>query len=118
MQNNTQYVRSRVTYDNAKLDLENAEIQVKADVLNAYQNYQDAATNYKATSAQEDAAELSFNLESERYTLGVSDLVAYTQANQRYIQAKGDLAQATYTLLFQDILLQYSTGTLKLEDIP
>ncbi|QSE95874.1 TolC family protein [Fulvivirga lutea] len=118
MQNNTNYVRSRVNHDNAKLDYENAKVAVKADVLNAYQNYRDASVSYDASKAQLEAAELSFRLESERYQLGVSDLVAFTQANQRYVQAKGDMAQASYTLLFQDILLQYATGTLTVDDIP
>lgn len=118
MQNNTTFVRSRVTYDNAQLTYDNTEILVKSDVLNAYQSYKDAEANFEAAKAQLESAEISFNLESERYTLGVSDLVVYTQANQRYVQAKGDMAQASYTLLFQDILLQYATGTLKLEDIP
>jgi outer membrane protein len=118
MQNSTNFVRNRVNYDNAKLNLTNAEITVKSDVLNAYQNYKDATLNFEASKSQFNAAELSFNLEKERYDLGASDLVAYTQANQRYFQAKGDLAQATYTLLFQDILIQYATGALKVEDIP
>ncbi len=118
MQNNVNFVRSRVTYDNAKLTLENAEITVKADVINAYQNYKDATLNLEASKAQYDAAELSFKLEQERFQLGVSDFVAFTQANQRYVQARGDMAQATYTLLFQDILLQYATGTLSVDDIP
>ncbi len=118
MQNNSNYVQSRVSYDNAKLDLENRQIIVKSDVLNTHQNYRDASINFEVSKAQLDAAELSFNLEKERYTLGVSDFVAYSQANQRYVQAKGDMAQATYTLLFQDILLQYAVGTLNIEDIP
>lgn len=118
MQNNVTFVRSRVNYNNAQLNLENAEITVKADVLNAHQNYKDATLNYEASKAQLDAAKLSFDLEQERYQLGVSDFVSFSQANQTYIRAKGDFAQASYTLLFQDILLQYATGTLNEEDIP
>lgn len=117
MQNNVTFVRSRVNYDNARLNLENAEITVKADVLNAHQNYKDATLNYEASKAQLDAAKLSYDLEQERYQLGVSDFVAFSQANQAYVRAKGDFAQASYTLLFQDILLQYATGTLTVEDI-
>jgi outer membrane protein len=117
MRNNSNYVQSKVNHSNAQLDLANQEIIVKSDVLNAYQNYQDASVNFDASEAQLDAAQLSFNLELERYKLGISDFVASNQANQRFVQARGDLAQATYTLMFQDILLQYATGTLKIEDI-
>lgn len=114
----TNAVQSRVTYENAKLTKENTEFTVKADVLRAHQSYQDALSNYEATSAQLEAANVSYQLENERYTLGVSDLVQFTQANQALINAKADMARAQYTLLFQDILLQYAVGTLKLEDIP
>lgn len=118
MRNNSNYVQSKVNHSNAQLDLANQEIIVKSDVLNAHQSYRDAAVNFEASKAQLDAAELSFNLEQERYMLGISDFVASNQANQRFVQAKGDLAQATYTFMFQDILLQYATGTLRFEDIP
>ncbi len=111
-------VQSKVNYENAQLDVENTETVVESDVLRAYQSYQDAITNYQASKAQLEAAQLSFNLEEERYKLGISDLVQFTQANQSLVGAKADLAQSSYTLLFQDILLQYAVGTLKFEDIP
>lgn len=111
-------VQSKVNYENARLDVENRETIVESDVLRAYQSYQDAITNYQASKAQLEAAQLSFDLEEERYKLGISDLVQFTQANQSLVGAKADLAQSSYTLLFQDILLQYAVGTLKFEDIP
>jgi len=111
-------VQSKVNHKNAELDVENLENTVKSDVLRAYQNYQDAVQAYEASKAQLEAAKLSYNLEEERYNLGISDLVQFTQANQALIGAQADMAQSTYTLLFQNILLQYATGTLKVEDIP
>ncbi|MTI21568.1 TolC family protein [Fulvivirga sp. RKSG066] len=111
-------VQTRVNYENAKLDVENTETIVESDVLRAYQSYQDAITNYQASKSQLEAAQVSFNLEQERYKLGISDLVQFTQANQALVGAKADLAQSSYTLLFQDTLLQYAIGTLKFEDIP
>jgi len=111
-------VQSRVDYENAQLDVENIKIGVESDVLQAYQSYQDAISYYKASKVQLEAAEISFNLEEERYRLGISDLVQFTQANQALVRAQADLAQSTYTLLFQDILLQYAVGTLQYEDIP
>ena len=111
-------MQSKVQYENAKLNTANVEFVVKADVLRARQNYQDALINFEASKAQLEAAELSYSLENERYALGASDLIAYTQANQSLLSAKSDMAGARYTLLFQDILLQYAIGTLKTEDIP
>ncbi len=114
--NNT--VRNKILYENAKLESENAEFTVKSDVLRAHQNYRDARKNYEATSTQLKAARLSFELEGERFRLGVSDIVALTLANQNFVQAQGDFANASFTLMFQKLLINYAAGTLKFEDIP
>lgn len=110
-------VQSRVSYENSQLDVENMENTVKSEVLLAYQNFNDAVTAYKVTQTQLEAAELSYTLGAEQYELGISNLVEYTQANQDYVQAQADFASARYTLMFQELLLDYATGTLSFEDI-
>jgi outer membrane protein len=111
-------VRNKMAYQNARLTAENTELTVKSDVQRAYQNYYDARANYDATLAQLKAAELTFGLEQERYNLGITDIVSLTQANQNYTRAQADYASAKYTLLFQRILINYATGTLRFEDVP
>jgi outer membrane protein len=61
------------------------------------------------------AAELAFQLETERYNLGVTSFVDYANANRVYVQAKTDKAQAEYRLVFQKVVLEYAVGTLKTE---
>lgn len=110
--------RNKALYENSKLTRENAEITVKSDVLRAYQNYRDARTSFESASSQLRSAELSYQLEQERYRLGISDIVALTQANQNFTQAQSDFQSAKYTLMFQKLLINYAAGTLKFEDIP
>ncbi|MEQ8363568.1 MAG: TolC family protein [Cyclobacteriaceae bacterium] len=117
-QNRNATVANRVAYENSRLQTENTEILVKSDVLRAYQNYRDARSNYDAASAQLRAAQLSQELEQERYRLGISDIVALTVANQNSVQAQGDFVSARYTLMFQKLLIGYASGTLNFEDIP
>lgn len=117
LQNRQIHIRAKVDYENTKLNSERLKNQVQTEVITAYQGYEDALTNYEVTEAQLEAAQVSFDLEEERYELGNSDLILYTQANQRLTQAKGDYAQAKYTVLFQNILLQYAIGTLSFEDV-
>lgn len=105
-------------YENAKLQTENTEIVAKSEVLLAYRNLKDAESAFEAATAQLDAAEISNALERERYTLGISDIVALTQSNQALTQAQGDYESARYTLMFQKLLINYATGTLQYEDIP
>ena len=118
LQTRSTAVLNKMAYENSKLETENTQIIVKSDVLRAYQNYQDAKANFEATSAQLRAAEISYNLEKERYALGISDIVALTLATQNYTRAQSDFASSKYTLMFQRILIDYASGTLKFEDIP
>ncbi|UII24591.1 TolC family protein [Fulvivirga maritima] len=118
LQTRSNVVRSKIDYENAELDAKNTQLQVKSDVLLAYQNLNDALNAYLVSQSQLEAAEVSFELESERNRLGISDLVQYTQANQDYNKAQNDAAQARYTLMFQNLLLDYALGTLTFESIP
>jgi outer membrane protein len=117
-QNRANISRSKMQYENAKLQTENTQITVKSEVLLAYQNLQDAKAAYDAAAAQLAAAETSNALEKERYALGISDIVAITQSNQSLIRAQSDYENARYTLMFQNLLINYATGILKFEDIP
>lgn len=117
-QTRSQVVQNRMLLENAKLSKHNAEITVKADVLRAFQNYQDARTNFEASASQLKSAEVAYLLEKERYDLGISDIVTLSLSIQDYTSAQADYAGSKYTLMFQRILINYANGTLKFEDIP
>lgn len=109
---------SKVAYENAKIRHQNTEMTVKSDVLRAYQNFHDAKTSYEASAAQLRAAELTYQMELERYNLGISNIVQLSLVNQTYVRAQGDLQTALFTLMFQKLLISYAAGTLRFEDIP
>jgi outer membrane protein len=111
-------VRNKVLYKNAELQADNANLLMKSEVIQAVQNLTDAKSAYRAAQAQLQAAEISFSLEKERYNLGISDIVALTQATQAYTRAQADYASARYTLMFQQLSINYASGTLRFEDIP
>jgi outer membrane protein len=118
LQNKLSVVRSRVVHDNARISRENIEIQVKSDVIRAYNNYLDVLQGHEVSQAQFEAAQLAFDFEKERYNLGIINLVDYTVANRTFVEAETNFAQATFNLLFQKIALDFAVGTLKLEDRP
>ncbi|MEK6783203.1 MAG: TolC family protein [Bacteroidota bacterium] len=117
LQNRTAYVQQKVNYFNTQTLTKNAEIQVKTDVVRAYENFNLYKKTYTVSLEQLIAAEMAFELERERYNLGITNLVDFTQANRILVQAQTDRAQAEYRLLFQKILLDYAIGTLKPEDL-
>lgn len=117
-QNRAAVVRSRMLYENSKIETEGLENTVKSQVLLAHQNLQDARASYEVAGAQLKAAEISFNLETERYNLGVTDIVSLSQASQAYTRAQSDYESARLTLMFQQVMINYAVGTLRFEDIP
>jgi len=116
LQNRTNFVQQRVLYLNNQWTRKNVEVQVKTDVLRAYENMQLYARTFSVTIDQLKAADLAFQLETERYNLGVSSFVDYANANRVFVKAQTDKAQAEYRLMFQKVLVDYAVGTLKPED--
>lgn len=117
-QNRIVYAQSKVLYENNKLVTKGREVLVKGDVIRAYQNYQSVQKAYSASVTGLEASEVAYNLENERYILGITSFVDLANANRVFVQAQTDMAQAKYRFLFQKILLDYAVGTLKPEDIP
>jgi len=116
LQNRTNFVQQKVTYLNFVQTRKNAEVQVKTDVMKAYETLQLYSKWFEATLGQVRAAEMALELERERYTLGVTSFVDYANANRVFVQAATDRAQAEYKLLFQKVQVDYATGTLKADD--
>ena len=117
LQNRTTFVQQRVLYENSQLNTKNIEYQIKNDVLRAVRTYEGAKKALSISLTQLKAAEIAFELETQRYTLGVTNFVDFTNANRALIQAQTDKAQAEYRFVFQKILIDYSVGTLKPEDL-
>lgn len=109
-------VQQRVAYDNSMLAKKNLELQIKNDVLRAVRVYEGAKKAFTVTVDQLVSAEQAFNFETERFNLGVTNFVDYSNANKVFVQSQTDKAQAEYRLIFQKILLEYAVGTLKPEE--
>lgn len=111
-------VQNKALYENSKFTTNAREVQVKSEVVRTYENFSNVKAAYSAGVTGLDASKLAFELETERYNLGVTSFVDLANSNRTYVQAQTDLAQAKYRLLFQKILLDYAIGDLTLEDIP
>lgn len=109
-------VQQRVNFENSQLVTKSLEIQLKTDIQRARRNFEGAQKAYVVSQAQLKAAEEAYRLETERYNLGITNLVEYSTANRAFVQAQTNFAQAEYRMLFQKIQLEYALGTLKIED--
>jgi outer membrane protein len=116
-QSRSTYVQQKKLYDNAQLTRKNVEYQIQNDVIRTVRNYEGAKKQYLIAVDQLKAAEVAFELERERFNLGVTNFVDFVNANRTFVQAEADKARAEYNLVFQRILIEYAVGTLKAEDL-
>ncbi len=116
LQNRTLMEQQKALYRNAQVTKQNLEFQIRNDVVRAVRTYEGAKKAYSVTTYGLTAADAAFQLETERFNLGVTNFVDYTNSNRVFVQAQTDKAQAEYRLVFQKILLEYAVGTLKPED--
>ncbi len=117
LRNRATYVQNRVTFRNNKIQHHNLDIQIRNDVLRSVRTYEGSRKAYVVSLDQATAAQAAFEFETERYNLGVTNFVDYTNANRALVQAQTDKAQAEYRLVFQKILIDYAIGTLRPEDV-
>ena len=111
----TNRVFNKITYENSVLQRENIQKTVKIDVKQMYNNYITAQESYQASQVQLRAGELALRTQQEGFILGAASQVELAQANQIYVQAAASRAQAEVTLLFQQMLMEYALGTLKVD---
>jgi outer membrane protein len=107
-----QKVAAKVDYQNSQLAKEGLKRSIYTEIQTAYNDYQAAKKNYLASRSQMTSSEKALLMQRESYKEGLSNLIEVTQANQLYIEAAANQAQARFTLIFQEIILDYFTGTL------
>lgn len=110
---------SRVASQSASLQLANARLAsdrqrqaVALDVRRAFLDYQSAVEQLNATRAQKQASDLALNAVQERYRVGAATLAELSLARAQQVSAASALVSARYTLVFQQSLMSYYTGTL------
>jgi outer membrane protein len=103
---------SKVQYNNARLDLENAQQNVAIEVRQAYLDYQTAVKRLEVTEKSLQAANQALRVEQERYEVGASTLVELQQARSQFVNATSQRAQAVFQFHFQHRLIEYYQGIL------
>ncbi len=112
LSNRTQYIRTKVQYENARLTQQNMQKTIQIDVKNAYQNWIAAKNNWDAAQTQFEVAQRSYQAQKELYENGLNRMMDLARSNNGFVVAQANKAQAHYTLLFQAIMLEYATGEL------
>lgn len=104
--------RAQIEADNARLSLQQQQQSVALDVRRAYLDFQAAQSRLSAAEAQQKAAALAVSASQQRYDVGAATLVEVSQARATLVQAESAVVNARYTLVFQQALMSYYTGSL------
>lgn len=102
----------QINYKNAKLNLEDLELQVVQEVNQAYNDYRSYVKQLESSEKALRAAERSYQTQKERYEVGAGTLIELSDANAQYTEAQASRAQALFRVIFQQQLLDYYIGRL------
>jgi outer membrane protein len=104
--------RAQIQEENARLELQKQRQQVSYDIRRAYLDYKASQERLKAADAQKAAADAAVEATQARYRVGAATLVELAQSRSQQVQAASGQVNARYSLVFQDALMAYYTGTL------
>ncbi|MXW83513.1 MAG: TolC family protein [Rhodothermaceae bacterium] len=108
----TQKQRAQVSYENARLAVENTQQQVGNEVRAAYHDYLIAEKELEVSERQLVYRQQALDAARERYNVGAVTLVELTQAQSEWVQASQDAITARYTIFVRKRLISYFTGEL------
>jgi len=100
---------------NARLNLQDLELQVVQDVNQALTDYKSFIKQLEASQKSLTAAERSYQTEQERYDVGAGTLIELSDARAAFVEAQANRAQALYRVVFQEKLLDFYLGRLNSE---
>lgn len=118
LRNRATVANAKIQYQNALLDIKNQQIAVKTEVVQAYRNYQAVLSSYEVSQLQFLAAEKALEVQNESYRLGISNQIDVTRTLRDYVDAQTALSRSKYALLFQRFQLEYVVGTITFEQLP
>ena len=102
----------QIQYKNAKLNLQNLELQVIQDVNSALNDYKSYVKQLESSEKALQAAERAYETQKQRYEVGAGTLIELSEANARYVEAQSSRAQALFRVIFQQQILEYYIGKL------
>lgn len=111
----TNILSQRISYENAQLSLDNSRLEVVQEVNQAYNDYLARIAEVESTQKAFAAAERALETERQRYEIGASTLIEFSQAQALFVQAQSNRIQSLYSYIFQEKLLDYYLGALQPE---
>lgn len=103
----------QINYKNARLNLQDTELQVVQEVNQAYNDYKSYMKQLESSDKALRAAERSYETQKQRYEVGAGTLIELSDANAQYVEAQASRVQALFRVIFQKKLLDYYIGRME-----
>lgn len=96
-----QVKRSQVNAKRAEYEMEQAELDLEANVYQAYVDAQGAFEAYEAALVSADAQEQAYEYATQRYDVGLTNAFDYSQSKLRYENAQREVVRTKYDYIFK-----------------
>lgn len=107
---NTNIANARIMHENAKLDLQNRQLALYANVHQAYADAVAALKKFNATREALVSMEESFKYTEKKFEVGLVNTVDYNTSKNQLIATQSDLLQAKYDFIFKTKILNFYRG--------
>lgn len=105
-----QVKRREIAVKRSQYELEQAELDLEANVYQAYVDAQGAFKAYEAALVAADAQEEAFQYASERYEVGLNNAFDFSQAKVRYENSQREVLRTKYDYIFKIKVLELYFG--------
>ncbi len=109
-QSKTAYQQSKLNYQLASLQQENAQRKLKQDIYAAYTNAVVASNKLNATQKAVTSAEKAYSFATKRYELGLLGTIELLNNQNNFLKAKVNYKAAQYEYVFRIKLLEFYKG--------
>ncbi|MCF4100160.1 TolC family protein [Gillisia sp. M10.2A] len=96
-----QVKRSQINVDRANYRLEQAELDLEANVYQAYVDAQGALKAYESAQIALDAQEQAYSYATDRFDVGLTNAFDFSQAKSRYENAQTEVIRTKYDYIFK-----------------
>ncbi len=109
-QNKTSVARAKIQEENAQLNLKQAKLDVEANVQRAFADAKAALRAYEAAKSSLESQEIAFQNSQERYDIGAMNAFDLEQSRLRLVNAESSLINAKYDFIFKTKVLDFYLG--------
>lgn len=102
--------KSRIDIENAILELEIQKKEIYKEIQSALQLLNDCYLEYLSAVDNLNYVEKSFNINSEKYTLGLINSTDFITAQNQLLEARTNMLAAKYTWIVQDKTIRLYSG--------